>query len=607
MRIITARHDGAKYRAVYLVICLAILLLFFLVKFGGSFAVDYLFEHGRTDILDRLAPSLDGPHPVTYYRGSVERNILGPVSQVLAFSAFLIFALRFLKRSSAWMFGTGVFIFLMITKTEVLFFPPYGDAIGGPFAEAWWLANNHFNYAGLFHQPDYAQGGPRVYLFSIYPTYAALWMKLLGNPRLYLPVMHMIVFGMISATAVMLREISRKIFSEKTALLTASLFLSLPLVQSQAESLNMEPPCLFFVTLSAFFLVYKRVWPAALAAVGAVLIKGTGIMACGAVGAVSLFLFCGGIRQGRKPEYHYIGVIVLMAMTACLKLFSKYFIGDAHVSAGMVGMFNGMPSLKILMCVRWFLAALTVYVLFSIFRFNKNKQFFFETGTMYLYAVLFFFILMNFSAVSPRYTLSVYPFLVFSVVYAGSLILNQPRIQAAVLTAAVITAAFFSYGYGAGETNDHVMLERSLEYRNDFYLDRQIVKTIESEFQTAVIGAPMQTAQILGIKEFGYTQKDLDVFMYGFSCRYGGIGTFRGLKHLDIRRTVFIGKMDDGDRKDILVPEYPMAPEDFVLKKLQYGEKNAWIFMGGYAIEKMYRMVSHIVRQKHQKKIQSFR
>ena len=63
--------------------------------------------------------------------------------------------LVFLKNAKARAFGAMVFAYLVLTKIEVLFYPPYGDAIGGPFSEAIWLARHGFDYVELFHQDGY--------------------------------------------------------------------------------------------------------------------------------------------------------------------------------------------------------------------------------------------------------------------------------------------------------------------------------------------------------------------------------------------------------------------------------------------------------------------
>ncbi len=573
------------------IIMVVSIVIFFALKFGGPFWVMETFKNGQIDVLNQFLRVQGDASSLTFYLGLAEQKWFGPLSQSAAAIAFMIFSLCYLRTATVFRFGLSVFIFLLITKYEVLFLPPYGDAIGGPFAEAIWLSRHHFDYVGLFHQPDYAQGGPRVYLFSIYPTYLAIGMKILRNPVVFLIVFHQIVFLMISSVASMLRQASRKVFSDSTAMLVTILFLFMPLVQSQTESLNMEPPCVFFVMLSAYFLIQKKIARSSLAAIGAVLVKGTGIMACGAVALASVFLFIVEFRVNRKWSWKYLFWLFVMLAVPCLELFSKYFINDAHVSAGMVGLFNGLPSLKVLMIVRWFAASLLIYLCALAFSWKKLKGTRFFTGTMYVFGVAYFVLLLNFFAVSPRYTLSVYPFLIFSVVYSMTLLVKNNLLQKTVIIGAAVTMAFASYGYFYSPVNDHVILERSLEYRHDVRLDQNIAKTIEDRYDSFTIVAPMQIAQILALQELGYVKKELDVVIYGFSCYYGGIKNFVGLENLDRRRLVFIGKKSDADPSQLIVPEYPVDPRDHILEILTFGNRKAWIFSGGIAIEKLYRIV----------------
>lgn len=590
MRMTSAVLKDTRRSVTVLIITAVLGLLFVAIKFGGVWAIRELYHHDRMDLLQSLIPGADPSHDVLYYVGWAQEKLLGPLSQVVIFGAFVMIVLQFFETAGGWTFGLIVFGFLLMSKGEAVMFPPYGDAIGGPLAEAWWLATHHFDYAGLIQQVDYAQGGPRVYVFSVYPTYAALWFRLLKDPQWYFPGMHLVVFGLFAAVTGLLREVARKVMPDRCASLTAVLFLALPLIQSQSEALNMEPPCLFFIMVSAFFAGRRRVWAAALAAVGALLIKGTGIAACAAVGIIVTALWIQERKSHRAWDLQLLLLPVGLAALSCLKLASKYFLGDAHVSAGMVGLFHGWPSFKIIMSVRWFLAGVIGILLALAGKVRDAQRGLFETGVMLVYGVMIFLLLLNFTAVSPRYTLSAYPFIVFAVVRAAAFLVRSSRVQTVLLVLAILTSSALSYGYTHGpRLYDHVMLERSLEYRTDLFLDREVARTVEEGFSSFKIGAPMQMAQILGIRELGYTTQDLDVFIYGFDCHYGGIESYPGLQNLNITRTVFVGKQSDDDAHEAVVPDYPIDPQDLRLRKIEYGENHAWIFMGGHAIEKLYR------------------
>lgn len=584
-------HRNNKQNIFFISIAVLSFILFFITKYGGIYWVRLLFERGQIDFLNHILMVSPKIPSLTYYLGIAEQYVFGPISQFCVFMTLILVGLPYLSRARPLHYGLAIFLFLLISKWEVLGFPPYGDAIAGPFVEAWWLAKNNFNYVQLYHLPDYSQGGPRTYLFSVFPTYVAFWMKWLREPSLYLPVLHAIVFSMIATIGTQLREISRKVLSDKTAFLLSVLFLAIPLTQSQTEALNMEAPCLFFIMCSAFFLSQRRVLVATLAAIGAVGVKGTGIFACGSVALVIVVFLIREFRKERSVNFRYLWVIFFMTAVPCVKLFSKYWIHDTHTSAGMVGLFNGWPSFQTIRIVRWFVASLLIYLAAIIIHKKQGKKIFYEANIMYLYGTAFFLLLLNFFAVSPRYCFNVIPFLVFSCVYALCLIVRPQKMQAGILVCVVLYAAFFSYGQLLGSQRDHVLLERSLEYRNDLYLGQRVVQTVEHSYANFKIGAPMQYAQMLGIKEMGYANKDLDVFIYGFPCQYGGIEEFSGISNLNLYRTVFVGHGNDGNKKFRMVPEYPVGPDDHILKDIVFGDKEAWIFMGGFEIEKLFRSI----------------
>ncbi|MEW5895017.1 MAG: hypothetical protein AB1650_04595 [Candidatus Omnitrophota bacterium] len=589
---------SAKSRIASHVLMAVSVFLFIVFKIGGPQWIEWLIDRQQFVFLNNLLGVQDAlQHSPGFYAGMAESRFYGPISQVMAAIAFVTYALLYLKHASFWRHLLSVFVFFLVTKFEVLFFPPYGDAIGGPFAEAIWLSKNHFDYSALFLQPDYSQGGPRVYLFSIYPTYLAIWLTLIKQPLLMLVVLHQIVFLMIAATATMLREISRKVFAPDIAILVSGLFLFFPLVQAQAESLNMEPPTMFLIMLSAFFLFRKKIVPAALAATGAAFIKGTGILACMGVSLAALVLIFENFKESRRIRKRYIFVIIAMVFVSVLTLSLKFFIKDAHVSAGMIGMLKGLPSLMVIRTVRWFLITLGIYLGSLVIRRKYSLDEFFSSGIMYAYGALFFVLLLNFIAVSPRYQLSVYPFLAFGIVHAGSLVVRHKYFLRLIVIAMTLLAGFSSYGHFQQGVKDHVLLEGSLEYRNDLRVDRSVVDRIQSEYSSFKVVAPMQIAQMLALPELGYVHKDLDVMIYGFQCQYGGIRNYEGLSHLDASNTIFIGKESDSDKKH-LIPEYPMDPSDTVLEKLSYGNKRAWIFRGGHGIEKLYRIILQIRARK---------
>jgi hypothetical protein len=118
---------------------------------------------------------------------------------------------------------------------------------------------------------------------------------------------------------------------------------------------------------------------------------------------------------------------------------------------------------------------------------------------------------------------------------------------------------------------------------------RRLVKEIEENFSSFLVGAPFITAQILALPQLGYTHKKLDVMIYGYRCTYGGLRNFNGLEELDLNKTVFVG-MDPEVFHDRW--QYPFDADDKIIKEIEYGYHKATLFMGGFAIERMRRVTA---------------
>jgi hypothetical protein len=522
--------------------------------------------------------------------GQIDERVVGPLCELISGTLFAIFALLFLSTASARKFGIAVFAYLLLTKLEVLFFPPYGDAIGGPFAEAIWLKHNGLNYAGLLHQPGYAMGGPKVYFFSIYPTYLALTMMLIPNIKLFFVTHHLLVFAMVAVSVSLFREISARAFSAQVAILLSLVLLYMPVIQSQTEAINMEMAYTFFIMISAHALIKKEFGRASLMAMTAVLIKGIGQFSCAAVLLVGVLGWLAGdpeFRRNKKIFLWWLGLLVMMG----LALSVKFLIKDQHVSAGMVRLFAGWPSLKIFFISRLYLGALCiVLVALLIEKFAKKITLpqKYDLFVMLIFCTMWFLLFMNFFAVSPRYRISVYPFLIYLVFYALAILIRPGILRQVCLFAVIFAALFYSYGKFEPSTieNDHVILERSLEYRADLKLNQLIVKTVQDKYDKYLVGAPFIIAQLLAVPELGYATKPLHVMIYGFACTYGGIKNFPGIENLDIAHTIYVGVQVSQISPDFY---YPVGPQDKVIEHLEYGNKKASLFMGGMAIETLYR------------------
>ena len=163
---------------IFFSVCVVLSIILILVNTYFPRHINILFEQKNFSYLNFWAHS-QGEHSLGYYLGKIEDHLVGPFTNFVEYVLFTIFVFIYLQKSTPLIFFVYVFSFLCLIKLEVLLYPPYGDAIGGPFAEGWWLFKHHFDYLGLLHEPSYALGGARVYFFSLYPTYLALLLKLI--------------------------------------------------------------------------------------------------------------------------------------------------------------------------------------------------------------------------------------------------------------------------------------------------------------------------------------------------------------------------------------------------------------------------------------------
>ncbi len=602
-----SRKNLMKIVVTAVAVVLAIGVLVVNTQFEGWITRQY--QEGNYWRLNQLAASAQ-VQSLDYYIGKIEDVTIGPARNFILHMALAALCLVYLPLLSFKRFCLVIFLFLAISKFNVLFYPPYGDAIGGPFIEGWWLAEHNFDYSGLFHQPAYNEGGPRVYMFSLYPTYIAILLKLIGHVKSFLVVNHLLVFFMAAVVVALLRQIMAKDHNDKVATLTALVLLALPIFQSQTEAINMEMPYLFFSMISVYFLTLKKMGKALLFTFLATFVKGHGILNCGLLLFFSLLFFFFGegsfgkesdARLSRgKPRYLVYGF--LAAMIALLKVGSKYALRDQHASAGMMKLGVGWASLKHMRHPYIYLATFVVFL--GILLFRNRMRFkslmqdllgkYYVRFVMYLSAGMWYLLFLNFYAVSPRYMLGVTPFVIAGIVYVFLLAIPQlNRISVFVLLVILGLTALNAYGLshrGQGTTY-HVLSERSLQYRNDLKLNMKMARLIEKKYSHLTIGAPFITAQILRIPELGYVQEPLDVMAYGMPVTYAGIKRFEGLDKISIMNTLWIGIPEQFKVKGDFT--YPVHEKDKIIQELVLGDNYAVLFMGGLSIDLAWRYLQY--------------
>ncbi|MFA5088705.1 MAG: hypothetical protein WC552_06695, partial [Candidatus Omnitrophota bacterium] len=417
---------------------------------------------------------------------------------------------------------------------------------------------------------------------------------------------HLFIFGLASVIVAVFRSILLKLYDARTAILAAIILLSLPLFQCMTEMLHMEMLCLFFALLAAYGLIEKKVALAGGMAVLSALTKGSGGFACSSVLAVTLLIFFLDRKEKNRIRFLLIGILTFFLGFSQLFLW-RLFIHKIQPAANAFRPFAGWQPLleTVKMEMLLFVLSLAVFlygfIKARVGRVAGGKAISPKehvTWVMFIFAGMWFALFLNVSVMGYRYELLLLPFLVFCVLFAFRSVVRSEKIGFGVLVLVILLSCIGSYGlferfkYESSIYSYH-KFERSLEYRNDMKLHLLLAEEIEKNFSGFTIGAPFVIAQMLGMPEFGYVHRPLDVVIYGMRCTYGGIRNFDGLKNLNISRTVWVGFLKNHIHEGI---DFPVGPQDKILKEISVGNKRVVLFMGGFAIEKM-RLIVELSRR----------
>ncbi len=581
--------------------------LFYAVKFLTPQLIQKFYLANNLELLNELF-GVNIKMPLGFYLGRMEEVLSGPLSMLLGGATFLILSLKYFKDAKFRIFFFATFIFLILTKFEILFYPPFGDSIGGPFLEASWLYRNNFDYLSLAKQEGFIKGGPKIYLFSVYPTYLALMMKYVTNIKLNLLIHHLLVFAGGAAIIACIREILLKVADKKTAIIFALLVLSMPIFNSQVEVINMEIPMLAFATLAIYNLANKKFLRACLFAIIATMVKGVAIFICGVVFAVGIMAFIFDKEYKLKKTTLAASLIALAFIAA--KLYLAFFVLNEAGNADMVGFLEGWYKLKKFAETYLFIFSAIVFIdilFFELIRhklrigeiFNKH----FVAIIMFVTALGWFALFINSYAGFPRYRLLLMPFNLFCVFYALRYLIKSERLLRGIIISAIVLALLCSYGLfhadkkEIDQAQDHVTTERSLEYRINIKINMDVAKYVSESFPTNTVVAPYIMANMFAYHELGYVKEDMNTVVYGFHTAVKEIDSFQGLDKINLAKTVYIGPVTDLPVHLKHFGEYPVSPKDFVLKEFYLGNRKTTVFRGGIAVERMRLVGKQALKQ----------
>jgi len=175
-------------------------ICYFLLKYTGPLYVEKLFTSQKFNLLNQLS-AVEGQHSFLTYQGYIMERWIGPLCALLSAALLILISARFLTNARGWVFGLTIFLFLMITKAEVLTYPAYGEQNTANMVEALYLLATNFNYVDLAREPNFAEGGVKTYLLSIFPGFLAVLMKLTPSAQSFFIVTHTIIFALSAASS----------------------------------------------------------------------------------------------------------------------------------------------------------------------------------------------------------------------------------------------------------------------------------------------------------------------------------------------------------------------------------------------------------------------
>lgn len=538
----------------------------------------------------------------------------GPLSQFIAGGTLAYVCYQYFPKVSNFQFAVIIFSYLFLTKFDVLLNPPYGDPISGPWVEAIWLKHHHFDFIGLSQQSGYELGGAKVYLFCIYPAFLALLMSLIPSVKAFLLVNHLLTFAMTATIVMIIRHISLKSFPPIHALLIAIISFSLPLFQAQTEAINMEIPSLFFVMLTLLFLSNRRFGLATLFACIGLFVKGSCLIASFTVITVIIVDYF--LSEKKSYNIKNIKWIIVIIGIALFHVFLKQFFQDSTAKdMGFLAGWIAVTTTYNFKIIFWgLIASIIIYALrarqkpiIAFARTTWNAHY--SALIMMIMTLHWVSLFINFAGLSPRYKIILCGLLVFYIAFIVSRVITSQRLMTALLSGGLGVTLLATYGvfenrqHDTQTAYDYLVVDRSLEYRDDLKLYQRIAHDIEKKYADFNIGAPFIMAHALALPELGYVHKKMRVFTYGNTVDFEGIEQFTSIQLMDQNKTVWVGfKGGLAATLSQLVPEYPIDPKhDVILKKYSQGRSTATLFMGGHAIESVQRILYYMYKMRPSK------
>ena len=166
---------------------------------------------------------------------------------------------------------------LFVCNVSVLARPPYWDSIVGLHIQAIWLVDHTFDFAGLFQEPGYYEGGPNVRPWNA-PALLIAFLYCVLPPSVVFLLLHLLTLAAAAAIVTVCYLFLRRHLKPTTSAAWCIAGIANPIFSGQCAAIYLEIPLAMCIALVVYFIVNDRNQLATLTALPAFFIKETFIL-----------------------------------------------------------------------------------------------------------------------------------------------------------------------------------------------------------------------------------------------------------------------------------------------------------------------------------------
>ena len=433
------------------------------------------------------------------------------------------------KKLNGWHIGFACFIIVSLLNFFCLLNPPYWDDILGLHNQAIFLANHHFDIAGLWASGQkYSDGGSNCYPLGMMPLFYGILYSALAPEYVHLTG-HLFNIACLSVAFALFFLILRKYISPWIALLWCIAALCEPVMAGRTAELGQESPLIALSAAAIYCIAFRRIWTGLIFILIASFIKPTsGLLAFAAVA----WLFAGGIMPGKwfrekffndKWRRYFTGSIAISLIIGSMLVFSNITQEPYESPPSLILLFNKALFIfsKLLPVQAVLLIGAIIIAGTSVLRLRTGKVFWKDWFSFYLLIFIAGFWLAYILLPSPlsRYTgLAVFPTCTF---IALNIRFRYCNALAAVLALLLGISTMDGKLYPELHCRSGEYLERSREYIADLRSNMAICQILEKKASLNPIVAKWPFVQMLTMPELRYVTHPIPcVYAVGILPKY---------------------------------------------------------------------------------------